>query len=91
MTAYLREACSVEIPFNEKTGKSKGFTFVTALDQIRIKLQKLNGIEFHGNKVLSQESTLRKRSNPVRTEISNTSDSQNLVNTFPEIKYNREV
>ena len=34
------------MPFNEKTGKSKGFAFVTGPDPIFMELQKLTGIEF---------------------------------------------
>ena len=36
--AYLRETFSVKMPFNEKTGKSKGFAFVTGPDPIPMEL-----------------------------------------------------
>ena len=51
-TAYLRETCSVEMPFYEKTNKSKRFAFVTVPDHVFIELQKLNGIEFRRKKFL---------------------------------------
>ena len=44
------------MPFNEKTGKSKGFAFVTGPDPILTELQKLTGIEF-----FIEESTSKKK------------------------------
>lgn len=58
--------------FNQKTAKLKVFAFVTERDQVFIELQKLNGIKFHGNKLLIKESISGKKLNLERTEISNT-------------------
>ena len=80
----MRETRSVETPFSEKFSKSKEFAYLSAPDHVFNELQQLLGIEVWGNKHLIKESTSRKRSNPVKAEILNTSDSQNLVNKFPE-------
>ena len=58
--------------FNQKTAKLKVFAFVTERDQVFIELQKLNGIKFHGNKLLIKESISGKKLNLERTQISNT-------------------
>ena len=55
--------------FNQKTAKLKVFAFVTERDQVFIELQKLNGIKFHGNKLLIKESISGKKLNLERTEI----------------------
>lgn len=80
----MREICSVELSFNKRTGNSKGFAFVAAPDHVYIELHKLTTIEFHGKRFVNKESTSRRRSNPARTEILNTSYSHNLVNKFPK-------
>ena len=59
---YLQEKCSVEMPFNQKTGYSKGFDFLTAPEHAE--LQKLNGIKFHVNKMLIEEYISRKKIKP---------------------------
>ena len=33
-TKYLRETCSLNMPMNDKTGQSKGYTFVSASKQV---------------------------------------------------------
>ena len=58
--------------FNQKTAKLKVFAFVTARDQVYIESQKLDGIKFHGNKLLIKESISGKKLNLERTEIWNT-------------------
>ena len=55
--------------FNQKTAKLKVFAFVTARDQVYIESQKLDGIKFHGNKLLIKESISGKKLNLERTEI----------------------
>lgn len=59
------------MPFNEKTGKSKGFAFVTGPDPIPMELQKLSGIELF----IEESTSKKKRLNPATIEISDTSDS----------------
>ena len=76
----MRKICSAELSFNKRTGNSKGFAFAA----VYIELHKLTRIEFHGKRFLNKESTSRRRSNPVRTEILNTSYSHNLVSKFPK-------
>ena len=45
-TRYLQEYCSIELPVNEKTGKSRGFAFISCPDHVCNELIKLNGINF---------------------------------------------
>ena len=43
---YLRQNCSVEMPIDRNTGKSKGFAFLKAPPHVSDELIKLNGFEF---------------------------------------------
>ena len=45
-TEYLRQNCSVEMPIDRNTGKSKGFAFLEAPPHVSDELIKLNGFEF---------------------------------------------
>ena len=45
-TEYLRQNCSVKMPIDRNTGKSKGFAFLKAPPHISGELIKLNGFEF---------------------------------------------
>ena len=44
-TRYLQEYCSIELPMNLKTGKSRGFAFISCPDHVCNELIKLNGID----------------------------------------------
>ena len=39
------------MPANQKTGKNKGFAFITVFEHEYIELIKLNGIEFKGKQI----------------------------------------
>ena len=43
-TEYLRQNCSVEMPIDRNTGKSKGFAFLKAPPHVSDEL--INGFEF---------------------------------------------
>ena len=45
-TKHLRQNCSVEMPIDRNTGKSKGFSFLKAPPHVSDELVKLNGFEF---------------------------------------------
>ena len=68
-TRYLQEYCSIELPVNEKTGKSRGFAFISCPDHVCNELIKLNGINFLESRFFSfffflsgAESYYRRRS-----------------------------
>ena len=43
-TKYLQDASSIKMTVNQKTGKNKGFDFITAPEHVYAELIKLNGI-----------------------------------------------
>ena len=43
---YLRESCNIEMPITEKTGKSRGFTFISCPECVSDKLIKFSEIDF---------------------------------------------
>ena len=56
-TRYLQEYCSIELPMNEKTGKSRGFAFISYPDHECNELIKLNGIDFLESCIIVEEVT----------------------------------
>ena len=56
-TKYLQHTCSIKMPVNQKTGKNKGFAFITAPERVYMELIKLNGIEFKGKEITIQDAT----------------------------------
>jgi len=55
-TKYLEENCTVECAHNEKTGKSKGYAFITVPEGITHELTNLAGIEFWGKNLVIEEA-----------------------------------
>jgi len=55
-TPYLRSSCGCELATDEKTGKSKGFAFITVPEHVASELMNLNGIEFYGRQLVIEES-----------------------------------
>jgi TatD DNase family protein len=55
-TPYLRNACGCELATDEKSGKSKGFAFITVPEHVASELMNLNGIEFYGRQLVIEES-----------------------------------
>ena len=83
-TRYLQEYCSIELPVNEKTGKSRGFAFISCPDHVCNELIKLNGINFLESCIIVKEATsTRSRVNQGATN-SVTRRPQVVVNQFPE-------
>ena len=86
-TRYLQEYCSIELPVNEKTGKSRGFAFISCPDHVCNELIKLNGINFLESCIIVEEATsTRSRVNQGATN-SVTRRPQVVVNQFPEKMY----
>ena len=48
-TYYLRDTCNIDFPINNRTGKFKGFAFITAPAHITDELIKIDGIAYHDN------------------------------------------
>ena len=81
-TRYLQQSCSIELPMNEKTGKSRGFAVISCPDHVRNELIKLNGIDFLETCIIVKEATsTRSRVNQVVTN-SVTRRPQVVVNQF---------
>jgi TatD DNase family protein len=55
-TPYLRSSCGCELATDDKTGKSKGFAFITVPEHVASALMNLNGIEFYGRQLVIEES-----------------------------------
>lgn len=55
-TPYLRQSCKSELATCDKTGKSKGFAFITVPEHVSTELMNLNGIEFYGRQLVIEES-----------------------------------
>ena len=81
-TRYLQQSCSIELPMNEKTGKSRGFAVISCPDHVCNELIKLNGIGFLETCIIVKEATsTRSRVNQVVTN-SVTRRPQVVVNQF---------
>ena len=56
-TRHSQESCNIGLPMNEKTGKSRGFVFISCPDHICNELIKLNGIDFLETCLIVEEAT----------------------------------
>ena len=54
---YLQESWSIELPTNEKTGKSRVFACISCPDDVCSELIKLNGIDFLVTCIIVEEAT----------------------------------
>ena len=48
-TVYFHQTCSIKIPLEKNTGKSKGFVFLKVPQHVYNELVKLNSIEFQNH------------------------------------------
>ena len=79
---YLQDKCSIKMSVNQKTGKNKGFAFITSPEHVYIQLIKLNGTEFKGEEITTQDATsTRPRTN---VPFKNLKRPQVLVTGYPE-------
>ena len=70
------------MPLNQKTGKNKGFAFITVPKHAYIELIKLNGIEFKGKEITIEDATsTRPRTN---VPFKSSERPQVVVNRYPE-------
>ena len=80
-TKYLQDTCSIKMTVNQKTGKNKGFAFITAPEHVYIELIKQNGIEFKEKKITIQVATsTRPRTN---VPFKNSKIPQVVGNRYP--------
>ena len=64
-TVYFCQTCSIEMPLDENTGKSKGFAFLNVPQHIYNELEKLNGIEFQNHFIRIEEARTTKQTRGV--------------------------
>ena len=64
-TVYLRQTCSIEMPLDKNTGKSKGFAFLNVPQHVYNELVKLNGIEFQNHFIRIEEARTTKQTRGV--------------------------
>ena len=60
-TVYFRQTCSIEMPLDKNTGKSKGFAFINVPQHVYNELVKLNGIEFQNHFIRIEEARTNKQ------------------------------
>ena len=80
---YLPDTCNIDFPINNKTGKFKGFAFISVPAHITDELIKLDDIAYHDNELRVEDAkSTRKRTN------SNTSNESRrlcvVMNNYPE-------
>ena len=54
---YLQDTRSIKMLVDQKTGKNKRFSFISAPEHVYIELIKLNGIEFKRKEITIQDAT----------------------------------
>ena len=64
-TVYLRQTCSIEMPLDKNTGKSKGFAFLNVPQHVYNELVKLNGIESQHHFIRIEEARATKQTRGV--------------------------
>ena len=71
-TKQLRKKCSLNMPMNFKTVKSKRYVFVSAPKHVCDKLHKLNEINFYGSQIKIEDvKSIRGQTNIVSSPAKN--------------------
>ena len=83
-TRHLQEYCSIELPMNKKTGKSRGFAFMSCPYHVCNELIKLNGTDFLETCIIVEEATSTRSRVNQGAKNSVTGRPQVVVNQFPE-------
>ena len=60
-TKYLRETCKINMPFNENTGKCKGFAFALVPEHVQKENLKLNGITLENRIIVIEDATFTRK------------------------------
>ena len=67
-TVYLRQTCSIEMPLDKNTGKSKGFTFLNVPQHVYNELVKLNEFQNHFIRIEEPRTTKQLRGVPLNKQ-----------------------
>ena len=80
ITTYLRDNCSVRMPHLQNNARRKRYSDIKSPVHVFNEIIKLNGVEFHCNKVIVKEAKT-----PPRTIYSNNTliKSSNLLEPLP--------
>ena len=81
-TKYLCRTCSIEMPMDKNTGKSKSFAFLTIPSHISDEVKKLNGIKFQNRQIKIQDA--KTRAVPVSPNKNKHQRPQLVTNKIPE-------
>ena len=81
-TTHLRDYCNVHMPQLQSSGRHKHYVYIKSLVHYFNEILRLNGVEFHGNKLIVEIVKT-----PLRTIYSNNTsiESSNLLEALPNI------
>ena len=81
-TTHLRDYCNVHMPQLQSSGRHKRYVYIKSLVHDFNEILRLNGVEFHGNKLIVEIVKT-----PLRTIYSNNTsiESSNLLEALPNI------
>lgn len=82
-TKYLTQNCSIQMPLNRITGKSRGYAFLTLPSHISKEVIKLDGIEFKNLNIKIEEARTNIQTNP-KSNMQNQFRPQTVTNKNPE-------
>ena len=85
-TPFLRNNCHCNFPTDDKTGKSKGYAYITVHEEVAPEIMRLYGIEFFGQQLVVEETlegTVSKENNQSKKEPGNETED-NLHETLME-------
>ena len=82
-TKYLTQNCSIQMPLNKNTGKSRGYAFLNLPSHICDEVIKLDGIEFKNFNIKIEEA---KSNNPINSQSNVQSHfrPQVVANKYPQ-------
>ena len=82
-TKYLRSNTYVEMPLN-RNGQTRGFAFVTAPDNVRNELLKINYIQFREKNLVIEAARSKMKTAKTVAKSNHSTKPQVVMNRFPE-------
>ena len=82
-TKYLRSNTYVEMPLN-RNGQTRGFAFVTAPDNVRNELLKINYIQFREKNLVIEAARSKMKTAKTVVKSNHSTKPQVVMNRFPE-------
>ena len=82
-TKYLRSNTYVEMPLN-RNGQTRGFAFVTAPDNVRNELLKINYIQFREKNLVIEAARSKMKTAKTAAKSNHSTKPQVVMNRFPE-------